>query len=233
VVTLYYREGASSEQLADLLGLSAAAVRKRLSRARVELRGELLARLGETLGRTAPGAGFVAAVIAMIAAPPSAAAAGLVSAGGAGASVAAKLWPVLGGAGLGLLGGLVGGFLGLRPYWRDAIDDAERAALRRFALIVGAITVLACLGFTLTGVLASPLLGVATQLGFVGSVTWLYIWRLPRLSARAEAIRAAADPTRGRRLARRRWLMCAALIVGIVASSWAMLAGFAARGWIS
>ena len=38
VLTLYYREGQSSQQVATLLGLSDAAVRKRLSRARNQLR---------------------------------------------------------------------------------------------------------------------------------------------------------------------------------------------------
>ncbi|KOA95854.1 RNA polymerase sigma factor, partial [Xanthomonas arboricola] len=44
---LFYREGQSSRQVASLLGLSDAAVRKRLSRARASVRGELLRRFGE------------------------------------------------------------------------------------------------------------------------------------------------------------------------------------------
>ena len=59
---LYYREGQSSQQVADLLGLSDAAVRKRLSRARATVRDELLARFGEFARASAPSVGFTTLV---------------------------------------------------------------------------------------------------------------------------------------------------------------------------
>ncbi|HWN41859.1 MAG TPA: sigma-70 family RNA polymerase sigma factor, partial [Thermoanaerobaculia bacterium] len=63
VVTLYYREGRSVRQVADLLGLREEAVKQRLTRARSRLRREMLDRLGETLQRTTPGAAFTAGLM--------------------------------------------------------------------------------------------------------------------------------------------------------------------------
>src|SRR5262249_49933065 len=57
IVTLYYREGKSVRQVAELLGLGEDAVKKRLERARASLRQALLERAGEALRKTAPGAG--------------------------------------------------------------------------------------------------------------------------------------------------------------------------------
>lgn len=62
VLLLYYREGQSSRQVARLLGLSDAAVRKRLSRARSSVREDLLQRFGEFARNSSPGAAFSAAV---------------------------------------------------------------------------------------------------------------------------------------------------------------------------
>lgn len=63
---LYYREGQSSQQVADLLGLSDAAVRKRLSRARGLVREEMLRRFGEFAKRSAPGTAFTVLVAASL-----------------------------------------------------------------------------------------------------------------------------------------------------------------------
>ena len=78
---LYYREGQSSQQVADLLGLSDAAVRKRLSRARATVREEMLRRFGEFARSSAPSAAFATAVVSMVmvAAPGTASAAILLS----------------------------------------------------------------------------------------------------------------------------------------------------------
>lgn len=93
ILLLFYREDQSSRAVAALLGMSDAAVRKRLQRARDSLRGEVLQRLGEFTRRSAPGTAFTAAVAAglslgTIAAPATAAIAG---AGGAAAKSAPKL----------------------------------------------------------------------------------------------------------------------------------------------
>ena len=58
---LFYREGQSSQQVAMLLGITDAAVRKRLSRARQQVRDDLLRRFGEFARGSAPGAAFTGA----------------------------------------------------------------------------------------------------------------------------------------------------------------------------
>ncbi|HEY0335452.1 MAG TPA: sigma-70 family RNA polymerase sigma factor [Stenotrophomonas sp.] len=109
---LYYREGQSSQQVAQLLGLSDAAVRKRLSRARAGVREQLLARFGEFARSSAPGAAFATTVASalMIAAPGTASAAIALGAGLGTAGSAGKLGgslgisAVSGGTALGSLG---------------------------------------------------------------------------------------------------------------------------------
>lgn len=81
VLLLFYREGQSSRQVADLLGLSDGAVRKRLQRAREFLQAGLLAEVGDFARRSAPGTAFTAIVSASLAtAPAKAGAATLVTA---------------------------------------------------------------------------------------------------------------------------------------------------------
>jgi DNA-binding transcriptional regulator LsrR (DeoR family) len=126
-VTLFYREGQSARQVGDLLGLSEVAVKKRLERARETLRERTLERLGELARKTAPGAGFTAAVVAalVIASPGTAAAA----AAGAGLAKSAdaigpmsKVLAFGGGALLGI-GSAVGATLfGMRIHLRRARD---------------------------------------------------------------------------------------------------------------
>ena len=123
VVVLYYREGRSAAQVADLLGMSDDAVKKRLSRARAQLRETLAQQLVET----APGAAFTVAVLTGIslAAPPAVAAA-TISATKAvgGGKIAAKL------AGGGLLPGAVAGAASGLASSTIAILFAARQSLR-------------------------------------------------------------------------------------------------------
>ncbi|HHO51916.1 MAG TPA: sigma-70 family RNA polymerase sigma factor, partial [Deltaproteobacteria bacterium] len=68
VLVLFYRQGSSVRQVAEGLGLTEPTVRKRLSRARDHLRSDVEAALAVHLQRTAPGAGFLVAVGAALAA---------------------------------------------------------------------------------------------------------------------------------------------------------------------
>jgi hypothetical protein len=144
VVTLYYREGRSVAQVANLLGLSDAAVRQRLSRARACLRADLLERAGHELAASAPGAAFVAGVTTALTlgAPAMSAATtvGMTSfkTGGALAKIAAAI----GGAGIGAVGGVAGIVLRVRQARRQARDEQERTGLRRLQ-VVGIAVVLA------------------------------------------------------------------------------------------
>ena len=90
---LYYREGQSSQQVAMLLGLSDAAVRKRLSRARASVREEMLKRFGEFARSTAPGTAFTALISSalMLAAPGTASAVIIASGAGVAGTSAGKL----------------------------------------------------------------------------------------------------------------------------------------------
>lgn len=99
---LYYREGQRSQQVAELLGISDAAVRKRLSRARATVREEMLKRFGEFARSSAPGATFATLVVSvgMVAAPASASAAIIIGSGLGGAGTGAG--KLASGLGLGL-----------------------------------------------------------------------------------------------------------------------------------
>ncbi|WP_295570475.1 RNA polymerase sigma factor [Stenotrophomonas maltophilia] len=162
VLLLYYREGQRSQQVADLLGLSDAAVRKRLSRARALVRDGLLQRFGEFARSSAPSAAFATAVVSMVlvAAPGTASAAILLSTGvgiggsklglgGASAAggtamgtltatlgqlhvIPAENWGAIAG---GVIGGAIGSYLGARFLMSYTETEGERTQVRRFVRI--------------------------------------------------------------------------------------------------
>lgn len=130
---LFYREGQSSRQVASLLGLSDAAVRKRLQRAREALQSEMLSRVGEISRHSAPSLAFTASVVAMMAGAPAQAAAATATVGGA---TAAK-WT------LGALGSAMAAFglvLGAVAWEvRSYVVRARNPVERRELLVHGAI----------------------------------------------------------------------------------------------
>ncbi|VXB73208.1 putative RNA polymerase sigma factor RfaY [Luteimonas sp. 9C] len=137
VLLLYYREGGNSKQVAALLGLSDAAVRKRLSRARRSLREDLMARFQEFAASSAPGTAFtllVTAGLATFAKPAAAGTVAGVAAGGAfGASAAGKAAlgsaGALGAAGVSLVFGGLTVWLCRKMVARYADTEAERRAI--------------------------------------------------------------------------------------------------------
>lgn len=139
VLLLYYREGGNSRQVAALLGLSDAAVRKRLSRARRSLREDLVARFRDFAESSAPGTAFTLLVTAGLATLAKPAAAGTLAgaaAGGAlGAGVAGKTAlgsaGALGAAGASLVFGGLTLWLCRKMVARYADTDAERIAILR------------------------------------------------------------------------------------------------------
>jgi RNA polymerase sigma factor (sigma-70 family) len=205
VVSLYYREGRSVRQVADLLGLREEAVKQRLSRARSRLRETMLDRLGTTLQRTAPGAAFTAAVMTALSlsAPATATAAGIAaSAKLSSIGPWAKLGALLGGAGLGIAGGIAGILLGTRRYFALARDDQERRGLRLYAVAAIALVLAATWGMVashdnLWGEVLSVVLFDAGLLGLI------FGW-LPRVTARRRAAEIAEDPAALRRYQRER-----------------------------
>jgi RNA polymerase sigma factor (sigma-70 family) len=142
ILLIYYREGQSSKQVASLLGMQDAAVRKRLSRARQSLHQGLLERLGEFARSTAPTAAFTAIVVGSLAFSQSAAAAGLTGVAGATAGYGiGKVSAALGaiGRGLGRIASSGGGGLAGKGVSRLLIGAAGGMV---FALIAGIASVL-------------------------------------------------------------------------------------------
>lgn len=135
IVLLYYREEQSSQQVAELLGLSDANVRKKLSRVRELLKDQLLSRYGNLLLSTAPGIGFSAMLASLLvtASPPAAAAGAAFAASGssANASWLGKLGLLLSGAMIGAMAGVAGVYFGMQAVLKNTKDESERVALRR------------------------------------------------------------------------------------------------------
>jgi RNA polymerase sigma factor (sigma-70 family) len=213
ILLIYYREGQSSRQVASLLGMQDAAVRKRLQRARDSLRSDLLERLGEFARSSAPTAAFTALVVAGLVVSPTAAAAGFAAGGAAASTGMSKLLLGTGAAGkgasrflIGAAGGIVffiiigiaGILFGVHRHWITAIDAAEKRALARFALAgIGVVVVFTLLlMLSLTG--EALLLPGLSFLALIGSVGAMNVWWLPRILARRHAAEALENPAAAR-----------------------------------
>lgn len=106
IVLLYYREQESTHHVATLLGLSDAAVRKKLSRARVQIKDKVMKQFGKVILSTAPTVSFTSMVIASLSVSPQAAASVTLGAGtGVNSSWLTKISALFGGAMLGALAG--------------------------------------------------------------------------------------------------------------------------------
>ncbi len=202
---LFYREGQSSQQVAMLLGISDAAARKRLSRARQLVRDDILKRFGDFARSSAPSAAFTAAIITTLGiASKPAAAAGATAIGTAtlGGSLAGK--GLVGVAGMGgVIGGsLVGGALAAhltRKYllvFADTLEERD-AILRSYNLYLY--------------VTLSAMLGAFLVLWWVPSFAWgmiaaiaaecVSLWTLLRIRSLLQPMMArdaARDPVGAR-----------------------------------
>jgi len=232
VVTLFYREGRSSAQVAQLLGISDAAVRKRLSRARDTLRASLLDRFGDAARATAPGAVFTSAVMTALAVgAPSTATAAAVStslAANVGGSLgAAKLATVL----LPAAGGLAGVFFGTHQMKRQARSATELIGLRRFELASAALVVIAACAFPIGLVLTrSRWAPVVTFAAFIGGLAALHMLWLPRIVAARHALEFEEDPVAAAAArARERRAAILGWTAGILCGTAGLLAGLFLR----
>lgn len=209
---LYYREGQRSQQVADLLGLSDAAVRKRLSRARASVRDEMLRRFGEFARATAPGAAFATTVVSMVmvAAPGTASAAillgtsvgvgsGKLGLGGAsltGGAATASLGAaasqtelIAQGMGWGvaigaMVGGVAGSYLAGRYLLCYTETAAERAAVMRFVHYSTLTAMLSCATVLLLTLLhAPPYWALIAMLVGTGVVNYQLMVPLDRIMA--------------------------------------------------
>jgi RNA polymerase sigma factor (sigma-70 family) len=236
ILLLFYREEQSSSQVAALLGISEANVRKKLQRVRESLKEQWLSRYGQLILSTAPGIGFSAALTAALAtaSPPAAAMAAdqlsqTVVQGSAAGPL--KLLALLGGAAIGALLAIAAVFYGLKPAI-DRADSAELAAqlrqLRRRTMAWMAV-------FGLCWVAAYEL--TQSAWGPISCMTMLTLLllstqvQLSRLLAPQQARERAADPIKAAATQRRQWLGCVVGTVVGIGSGWAgMIAGLIASG---
>ena len=215
VLLLYYREGGNSKQVAALLGLSDAAVRKRLSRARRSLREDLMARFREFATGSAPGTAFtvlVTAGLAGFAKPATAGTVAGVAAGGAfGAGVAGKAAlgsaSALGAAGVSLAFGGLTMWLCRKMVARYADTEAERIAILKlydrwflWGSLAGGLLAL-CIGF-IAGFRGLPV-GWMSVLLVIALFPYNYplLTSMPRLMNPLIARDIARDPKGGARRA--------------------------------
>ncbi|MGQ0800832.1 MAG: RNA polymerase sigma factor [Pseudomarimonas sp.] len=246
ILLIYYREGQSSKHVATLLGMQDAAVRKRLSRARLSLRDELLERLGRAALATAPGVAFTTLVVAGLTVSQPAAAA---VAAGSAAAVGKGLSKFILGTGIAgkgasrLLFGLAGGVLfalvvgvaavlfGVRRHWTTAIDAEEKRQLSWFA-VAGVGLVVLLTGLMSYGALSHGIWGpTAVFAALVIALGAMNLLWLPRILARRHAIEARNDPL-GARLARinERKYAWWGMAVGVVLGSAGIAGGLALMG---
>lgn len=172
VFLLYYREGQNTHQVAHLLGMQDAAVRKRLSRARQSIREELLQRTGNFVKTSAPSIAFTTVVsTALIAAAPSTATAGVLAVTTGGSSMAGKgFFAILSSAAssilLGIGASLLGIWSGLWPSLKNPHDAQEKKEL----VIWGILNTLLVGGFAIGIVILSNqnnvLAVIALTIGF-------------------------------------------------------------------
>jgi RNA polymerase sigma factor (sigma-70 family) len=130
IVLLYYREEQSSKQVATLLELSEANVRKKLSRVRAILKQQLLQKYGRLILSTAPTLGFTSIVLsALTTSSPVAAAALATSASSGKVSLASKLLGLLGGAMLGAATGVLATYWGASFSLKKMSDEQAKQLL--------------------------------------------------------------------------------------------------------
>ena len=200
VLILYYREESSTRHVAELLGISDAAVRQRLARSRALLREEMLERFGRTIARTAPGAAFLSAVAGAITfAAPTASAAVIAAASTAGKITAATI--VKASAIGGVLGwvGVMMGMQHLQPWF----DEQEARELRGFRNIVLLVVTLGAVAIALST--SSPMrLLIAAQAMYL-VIGCLYAFRLPRILERRMQWERSVNPEVAQQ-SRRQWM---------------------------
>jgi len=241
--------------VAELLGMQDAAVRKRLSRARMSLREDLLKRLGEFARATAPTVAFTALILAGLSTTQTAAAAGVGAAPLAGKLAALKSGQLAGMFGRAEIGsvlarggasrlmiGAIGGmvfvlilgvatvFFGVRRHWITSSDEQERRELAWFAA-TGILVVLVFTSLMGAAVLSGS--GLLPSLSLVGMMALLggmnLVW-LPRILRRRHEREAERDPVTAsfNRRAERR-MAWAGFVIGVLAGASGLLFGWSSN----
>lgn len=194
VVILYYREGRSTSQVASLLDMREEAVRQRLTRARKQLRDDLLDRFGVAATKGATNSAIAVAVLSTINASTPAAIAGTAAAGKTvGTGLLGKVFL---GAVPGALAGLLGVYLGLRREVKDSETVEERKALIRMGWMASIAVIATVAALSWTGISGQVWPSLIAYLGFSVVLVLLYGVRLPQITAGRRARELAADPSR-------------------------------------
>lgn len=227
---LFYREGESTQQVAALLGLSDAAIRKRLSRARSKLRADWLARMGKLAITTAPTAATTAAVMTALTmtAPTASAAAAVTLAGGVKSSALAGLGTALLAALVAASGGLLGVFGGVRGELRGIDDAATRQAIVRNGWQMAALVVIAAVAIALS---TAAWHGVAAFAFLAIGLGYLALWRMHCIR-RAHALQSGPLTAKASaHLQRRLWMAIVGYLGGIAMGGTGLWLGGRAAGW--
>lgn len=234
VVVLFYREGSSTRQVAELLDISEAAVRQRLSRARSRIREEMLERFGGALVRSAPGAAFLTvagAALTGAAGPASAAATMSAAAGSTGSSKLGAAALAIGkGTLFGALVGVAGILMGMK-HLEPVFDEQEGEELRRFrnlAIVTMLFGTFAC-SFATT-LPNARVWGVVSYVALLAALTFLYTVRLPRILERRMAWEQSINPEEARKN-RRQWMVDTIKQAASAFLGGAVLMSFVVRGF--
>lgn len=225
VVVLYYREGQSARQVAELLDLSEDTVKQRLSRARTRLRTALVSQIEGSSPDVAFTAGILAAVAATAA--PATASAAIIGASH-GSTIGTSVLPVTGAGIVAALAGLAGGWAGIAFGTRDLLRLARDAEERRGVLQAAALSMLVTLGF-MGGILVRPTPLVAT-VGFAVMMVAFFIthfvW-LPRITRRRVDAELLEDPVGAATIHRARRRQCVwGFAMGMLMGGGAVLASW-------
>lgn len=166
-VTLYYREQQSTPVVAELLGISESSVRKRLSRARIVMKEEVLNKFGNALLTATPTISFTTLGLSSLVYAPKASA-GAVAASTTGWS---KLLAILGGAAFGAVSSVIAIFWSHDIVRQRVSNDKIKRQLQqlKYASSVWVIFCLALLILTFhftTGVWAPILMYGVFAIGF-------------------------------------------------------------------
>lgn len=146
IILLYYREEQSSKQVAQLLDISEANVRKRLSRIRATLKSDILKRYGQLILASAPGLTLTSAALSSLSVSSPVAAATLSISSVKAMPWYMKICVALGGAMIGAFAAIAAIFLGYKLQLKQ-VDEPQvkqkmityRNQLLGFTLIFGLV----------------------------------------------------------------------------------------------
>lgn len=176
IVLLYYREEQSTQQVAELLEISEAVVRQRLSRVRKQLQSKLLQKYGRLILSTAPTISFsMLMASAMVGTSPVAASTLASTFAGGKTTLGGKLLALLGGTFIGIAAGLLGAWYGAKRQIEQVDNVQAKAQMRLYRnqlmVWVAVIGALFSLSFPLSPGWLLPLITYAVfLLGLLGLV---------------------------------------------------------------